>query len=387
MKKIALIMLTICQFGFLYSQEEWEYMNISSWTWSVNEKLKYSSKSTSKLDVWNDVAETDEDRRNNKWTSWNAWMNCQNIGNRPCLVTFNIKQDHNPRTHKFKTYKPNGTMVWYNENSNQNVYWGVVIQAANKFGGESEYTINYSDEHHYNSSYTYTSSWDTDTKKWQCCTDRDERQFKIVYDGISSVQIYNYDGNHLAKTFTNVNGISWIGVKVGTAANVVVTDFKVLRMTDYGLAKPQIEKARECFQNSNYSDAITIISRVLNNYKAAFPYYLRGLAYAQQSMHKAAIDDFTTALSYSCDLENRRDIYYYRGIERLIVKDVDNGVSDLRIAGEQGMATLKQLNLENYQPGQHRSSVISGSGTPPLKKNGNTSSSSSPGTPILRKTK
>lgn len=379
-------------------EQEWEYMNTSSWKWSSESHLKYYGNSTTKLDVLNDIAQTDDDYKNNRWRSWTTWMNCQSIGNRASTITFNAKQERNPATHKFKTYKPDGTEVWYNDQSSkkggQNLYWGITIQVDNSYGGTTEYTIDYANDYYKSSlyPYSYTQSHNTDSQKWDNISDREIRQFKIVYDGISTVKFYANDGNELLKTFANAKGIKWIGIKVGTASNIIVTDFKVLRQTDYGLAKPEIDRAIQEYNKGNYSNTISIISRVLDKYKAAFPYYIRGRAYSSNKYNKAAIDDYTAALSYNCDAELRRNIYFNRGICKLLLDDYDNGVADMRNAGEEGKAFLKEYNLENYQPGQRkaasgasRSNSRGGSTTHQLRK-GNSSSNSNNSIPVLRKT-
>lgn len=399
-KRIFTSLVFMFSFFFaLFSQEqEWEYMNLSSWSWSSHSELKYTSRSVSKLDVWNEIAETDENYKNNKWHSATTWMNCQSIGTRACTISFNAKQERNPATHKFKTYKPDGTEVWYSDHSSkkggQNLYWGITIQVDNSYGGTTEYSIHYANDYFKSSSYpySYTQSHNTDSQKWDYISDREIRQFKIVYDGISTVKFYANNGNELLKTFSNTKGVKRIGIKVGTASNIVVTDFKVLRQSDYGLAKPEIDRAIQEYNKENYSSTISIISRVLDSYKAAFPYYIRGRAYSSNKYNKAAVDDFTTALSYSCDAELRRNIYFNRGICRLLLDDYDNGVADMRNAGEEGKAFLKEYNLENYQPGQRkaasggsRSNSSGGSSTPQLRK-GNSSSNSNNSTPALRKT-
>ena len=399
-KRIFTSLVFMFSFFFaLFSQEqEWEYMNLSSWSWSSHSELKYTSRSISKLDVWNEIAETDENYKNNKWHSATTWMNCQSIGTRACTISFNAKNARNPLTHKFKTYKPDGTEVWYNDSSSkkggENLYWGISLEVNNVYGGQSSFNIHYCNQYYKDNSYPYTSTktHNSDSQKWTDISDREVRQFKITYDGISTIKFYANDGNELIKTFTNVKGISRIGIIVGTASNIVVTDFKVLRKTDYGLAKPEIDRAIQEYNKENYSSTISIISRVLDSYKAAFPYYIRGRAYSSNKYNKAAVDDYTAALSYSCDAELRRNIYFNRGICRLLLEDYDNGVADMRNAGEEGKAFLKEFDLENYQPGQRKATSAGsrknrgdGSSIPQLKK-GNSSSNYNNSKHPLRKT-
>lgn len=380
MKRLTLLTLAICQFVSLFSQEEWEDMDISSWRWSINENLTCygDNNRASRLEVINFVAETDKNKRDNRWSSYTAWMNCKSIGNRACEITFSAQNDRSPEmTHP--TYKPDGTMVTHNRG--EDLYWGVTIQAPSQYGGTSEYTINYGN--HYDTYYKSFSiiSNNSDDETWKEIRNRDAIKFTIIYDG-TSINIYA-DGNKQKKTLYNVNGISRIGIKVGTASDIVVKDFHVLRQTDYGMAKDEINKAIQALNNHEYSDVISLTSRTLNNYKAALPYYLRGEAFRLKELYKAAIDDYTSALCYSCDTDLRHRIYLGRAIARAQTNDIDNTVSDLRNAGEEGRALLKEFGFEDYLSGQRKSS----SGTPKLRKDGNTSSGSSQRTPILQKTK
>lgn len=394
LKTIAIALFALsCNTIAKGEEQEWEYMNTSSWEWKEYDHtyLTFYGKSTTKLDVYNSVAETAEDKRNNRWTSYTAWIDPHtNDAKRAYEITFSVKNEHNPNGYKFKTYS-NGKEVWYEGN----VYWGITIQTRNSYGGKNtDWTINYANNKTSSGSYpySYTSKYSSDDSSWSGISDRETRNFRIVYDGISTVKIYGNDGTDLLKTISNTTGVAWVGAKVGTAAELIITNFKVLRKTDYGLAKPEIDRAIQEYNKENYSSTISIISRVLDSYKAAFPYYIRGRAYSSNKYNKAAVDDYTAALSYSCDAELRRNIYFNRGICRLLLDDYDNGVADMRNAGEEGKAFLKEYNLENYQPGQRKASSAGsrnnssgGSSTPQLKK-GNSSSNSNNSTPALRKT-
>ncbi len=233
-------MLVIYQFGFLYSQNEWEYVDVSPWKWSIDEKLKYSCNRTSVLNVWNEVAP----EPNSYYSTW-MYMARESLEKRPCVVTFNVKQARDPKL-TYNTYKPDGTFV----PCCGDLYWGVAINAKKIYGGIKTYYIQYRDRKTPNFQGTYTDTKKSDDGEWYAILDRYERQYRVVYDGVSKIDIYTVDGSTLTATLVNVSGIWDISIWTGTAANVVVTDFKVLRMTDYGMAKHYRSEQRNTTQSS-----------------------------------------------------------------------------------------------------------------------------------------
>jgi hypothetical protein len=97
---IALFLLQVPT--FCYSQEEYEDVIISSWTWSDNSQLSWYSSSIYKLDVCYNQAETEENKKNNTWSSATTWLNIPVIQGRAYTITFDVKNEHNPQNYKYK---------------------------------------------------------------------------------------------------------------------------------------------------------------------------------------------------------------------------------------------------------------------------------------------
>lgn len=375
---------TIC-----YSQEEYEYVNISSWKWSDESNLVFYSNTMNKLQVFNNNAKTEENKKNNTWGSYTTWLQIPTIKGRSYTISFYVKNEHNPHKYKYKVWgkdkNGNTKEMWHEDD----IYWGLIFQCNDRYGNRQEFDQYYDNESKYNSNYTLTSSYNSDTKRWSANQDIDIRTIKIEYDGDSNVMIYGGFGSTLLKTFYGTDGITWIGVKCGNAAQILLTDFKFYRKTEFGAALPEITRAAEQIDKQNYSSAISILTRVLNTYKGAMPYYYRARAYIGGEYYKSAIEDCDKGLSYPCQQEQRENLYFLRGFSKLLSND-DTGISDMRLAGEIGMRFLRENNLLDYKVGQNKqstSSALNGSRTNKRSRSGSKSSTSVNRAPQLRKTK
>ena len=340
---------TIC-----YSQEEYEDVYISSWKWTNNDELKYYSNSINKLQVYNYNALTRENKKDNTWPSKLVWLSIPIEGSKAYTITFNIKNEHNPRYYKYKVWgkdkKGNLKEEWHNTN----IYWGVMFEHEDKYGSEQVYTINYNNENGMNFGYTYTSVNYSDSKIWQPAQDIETRTIKIEYDGRSTAKIYTGYGQTLTKTFYNTKGLTRIGIKLGPASQILVTNFKFHRQTAYGAALPEINRAHKEIQDKRYNNAIAILTKVIETYKGALPYLYRAQAYFGNENYNSAIEDCYTGLYFSEQKETKDFFNFIIGISKLCLND-DTGVEDLRLAGEKGLSFLRENNLLDYKPGQNTS--------------------------------
>lgn len=380
---------TICIYLLLiayvcYSQEEFEYVNTSSWKWSDNSELIFYNNSTSKLLVANNKARSEEDKKSRTVSYKQTWLQIPVVKGKSYTLSFNIKNEHNPRYYKYKVVgvdkKGRPKEMWHETD----IYWGLTFQCKDKYGNEKEFKQSYCNDRKMNYGYTYSSSKSSDSQTWTANADIDMRTIKVEYDGSSTVKIYGGYGSTLLKTFDNTDGLTWIAVRCGTAAQILVTNFEMKRQTDFGAALPEILNAAELIENRNYSTAISKLNHVLSSYKGAIPYYYRARAYVGQEYYKSAIEDCNSALQYQCEIEQRNNIYFLRGFSKLLLND-DTGVTDMRQAGNLGMTFLRENDLLDYVPGQSKKLVSRDS------KNSNPKSSiinsSTNRVPTLRKTK
>ena len=337
----------------LSAQAEWESVNTDSWSWGYNNELNIFSKTVSKLSIWNSDAETKEDKKNNKWSSKTITMQIPFTGARPYTISFQIYNKNNKPTYKYRVYekKKNGDKkeAWHNNA----IYWGYQINAKSVSGTTNSFTQYYCDRKNYNTAYTYTDAWSSDNRQWVSNADITTRTIKIEYDGKGTIKVFGGYGTTLVHTFYSSNVVSSITIHAGPAANVEVLNMSASQMSNYGLAKPEIELANKHLEQENYSLALSSLTKVITtyNYQDANIYCSRAYAYAMLDYKKSAIDDCTMALKY--DSQNEW-AYRTRGILKLALED-DSGVEDLRKGGAEGIAFLKEHDLLDYRPGQSRS--------------------------------
>ena len=386
----SLLRSTLCIILFLiayvcYSQEEYEYVNVSSWKWSDESNLVFYSNTINKLQVYNNNAQTEENIKNKTWSSQTTWLQIPTIKGRSYTISFKVKNEHNPHEYKYKVWgkdkKGNLKEMWHEDD----IYWGLIFQCNDRYGNPQEFDQYYNNKRKYNSSYTLTSSYNSDTETWSANQDINIRTIKIEYDGDSKVMIYGGYGSTLLKTFYGTDGLTWIGVKCGNAAQILLTDFKFYRQTAFGTALPTIIEASELIDKKDYSKAISKLTQVLNSYKGSLPYYYRARAYIGQEYYKSAIEDCNSALQYKCETELMNNIYFLRGFSKLLLND-DSGVTDMRQAGTLGMTFLRENDLLNYEPGKSNKASSSKNNTSKRSKSG-TINRSSNRVPTLKKTK
>ena len=161
-----------------YSQEENEYVNISSWKWSDEKNLLFYSNTMNKLQVYNNNAQTEENRKNKTWGSHTTWLQIPTIKGRSYTISFKIKNEHNPHEYKFKVWgkdkKGNLKEMWHEDD----IYWGLIFQCNDRSGNRQEFDQYYDNKRKYNSSYTLTSSYNSDTEMWSANQDINIRTIK-----------------------------------------------------------------------------------------------------------------------------------------------------------------------------------------------------------------
>lgn len=386
----SLLRFTLCLCIMLFasicfSQEEYEYVNTSSWRWSYNQELSFNNNTADKLLVANNHAESSENQKNNIWSWQTTWLEIPVLKGSSYTITFSIKNEHNPKLYKYKVMgvdkKGKPKEMWHDTD----IYWGLTFQCNDNYGKKQEFDQNYCNRRKMNNSYTYTTSNNSDSKTWRANEDIDTRTFKVEYDGISTLRIYGGYGSTLVKTFYNTDGLRWIGVRCGCAAQILMTNLKMYRQTAFGTALPTIIEASELIDKKEYSKAISKLTQVLNSYKGSLPYYYRARAYIGQEYYKSAIEDCNSALQYKCETELMNNIYFLRGFSKLLLND-DSGVTDMRQAGTLGMTFLRENDLLNYEPGKSNKASSSKNNTSKRSKSG-TINRSSNHVPTLKKTK
>lgn len=347
-KRILFTIFSVILPLMAFSQDEWEDATPAGLKWDVDLKLSRYNTALNNLKVANLVPETKEDKKNNRWTSYNAKINYQIKETRPFEITVDVTNLNNRPDYKYAVYEGQ-KQKWHSKA----IYWGYEVGVNTTSGGTAYYTRNFSDNK--SDSYNSTSVYDSDSKSWTSHYGSKEHSLKIEYDGDHTIKVY--DNGYLVKTFYNAKSICYFGFKAGTASQIQATNFKVRRKSNYGMAKPRIDEAMAKIQKEDWYNAARDFTYVIETLKYTNfdVLFARGFAYAMQEHYKTAIEDFTKALSqYGITNENRESAYYLRGLCRANIGD-EECVNDMRKAGQDGKIWLRENDLENYVVGSQSS--------------------------------
>ena len=335
--KCLLIPMLLLVSTVLCAQSEWENVSSSYFRWGTNLNVVVTSSSLTNLSFWNYNAELAENKRNNTWKSQDIQMNLYWKESKAWRITFDIRNANNRHDYKYSVMNANGKEVWHTDN----IYWGYKITANKSSYGVETYTKYYCDRKNYNSSYTYTDTWDSNMQSWVNSYDRTSRNVVIEYDGINTITIST--DNERLHTFYGVNSLSSISICAGTAANVQVTSFSAQRKTVYAEVKPYISSGDAKYEKEDYWGAAAEYSKAIDKgFKSYDIYYRRASAYYSAEFYNNAIDDFTKALSY----KSTEDAYLYRGLAKLAKNDI-SGIEDLKKGGSQGQALVREFEIDN----------------------------------------
>lgn len=344
------MLFLICFLPFannIHAQQEWEYINKQFGTWQIGSGLSSTSNSLEKLNIRNTTNEGIVDTQKNlNYRSAVLNMNWKN--STPFEISFTLS---NEKTEPYQY-------------SQEEVYWGLSLElykadgsvvsdkiwlAANKFDLVADDGIIY--RYFIN---TNSKGWE----KWK----HSEREVKnmninITCFGNSLSAKHEYYSEYIREskafaTQSNIVGVKSISVMVGSGAEVSVTDFFVKKESLHSKVKPFIDKGDEYMDKQMWNEAVKEYTKAINqNYRNKDIYLSRAYANMMSDYNVSAIEDANRALSFE---SNNEVAYFIRGVSKL-KNDDDSGVSDLRKAGENGIALLKELDLLNYYPNQGNS--------------------------------
>lgn len=337
---IVLILLIMFPLNVM-SQNIWESFGTSSSPWSVSTDLESYSNTTSKVDFMNKNYQSEEDKRNNKWSAKTIWISTSSNQNSPLDISFSVEN----------IIPSNLRNIYHKDN---HWYWYVEIEYTTSAGQNKYFKLNYVTSKYSDSNNTYQEACTTDNgtqSKWETTTSLKVRRFRILFDD-GEIKIYDSYGDHLAKTIYNVKNVRFVEVGASTGTHLEVTNTSCQRMTTYGQSLPYLQKAANYMDNNNASSAASEMTTAINKgLKCYDTYLMRGIAYYIQGYYKSAIEDLSSAINYSAS--NKEMAYYYRGMSKLALND-DYGINDLKNGGQDGLVFLRENNLMNYTPGQNK---------------------------------
>ena len=188
------------------------------------------------------------------------------------------------------------------------------------------------------------------------------REFTLPYDGgilpVRRIHIsfnspnceVNLSGSCVAR-IDDIKCINNIRISIAGQTGITISNTTCKLMTKYGQALPYIQRATDYLNRDAALAAQEMIVAINNGLDCYETYLIRGIAYYMQGYYKSAIEDLTSAIS--CSSDNKEKAYFYRGMSKLALDD-DNGISDLRNGGQEGIVFLRENNLMNCTTGQKK---------------------------------
>ncbi len=365
-----------------FAQAEWESAIPSGLAWIAEPRLTTHSTTLSGLRTSNLTTESYDNKKNNKVGYLSAYLTQQIPLDRPCEISFTVRNTNNyvtgPKTHVTSTKKkvkggrvvaniaqslllfPIGLGSWwwnparetvqygYKDNSPSQVYWGYTITVKNTNGSTTTFYKHFCHHDGYDVDVT-----DSDNSRWRSTYNSSGTQnLKLVFDKEKTLKLYS--GNDLLKTFPDAAAITYLGLDAGCNAKLETSNFSMQKTTNYGTAKPMIEEAMTMIQQENYYGASRILTEVMDRvgYRDFNTYYMKGYCQMAQNNLRTAIEELTKAINIpSATALEREGAYYLRGYCKAQLEDIDC-VNDMRKAGEDGKTWLKEMQLEDFYPNQ-----------------------------------
>ncbi|MCH5175071.1 MAG: hypothetical protein J1F40_04235 [Prevotellaceae bacterium] len=365
-KMLMLLVIFLIYPNMLKSQDAWKTLNTSSSPWSISPHLTCNQNTKYKVDIINMNYPLDKNIKNGAYGAATVWIDTWMYDGLPMDISFTVRNLSSPLTPIYLY-----TSLDSKKRFDDDRVWFVEIDYQIK--NEYRYLKLYYSASKNTASNSIYQSYCTDDNgtqsKWEWITSLDYRQFRILFDG-NQIKIYDKNGENLVKIIYGVIELKYIRVGVGSGTNLEITNTSYKMITTYGQALPYIHRAADYIKrNYPYSAAIEMTTAIDNKgFKFYETYLYRGIAQYMQGNYELAIEDLTTAISYTAD--NKEIAYYYRGMSKLAIND-NSGIGDLKHGGQDGVAFLQERNRSNYPPrttNQSKPKAVKKSTSVPPKK-------------------
>lgn len=365
-----------------FAQAEWESAIPGGLAWKAEPRLTTHSTTLSGLRTSNLTTESYDNKKNKTVGYLSTYLTQPIPLDRPCEIKFTVRNTNNyvtgPKTHVTSTKKkvkagrvvaniaqtillfPFGIGSWwwnparetvqygYTDDSPSQVYWGYTIAVKSTNGSSTTYFKRFCHSDGYE-----VNEISSDINNWHRAYGATGTvRLKLVFDKDKTLKLYS--GSDLLKTFPDAAAITYLGLDAGCNAKLETSDFSIVKITNYGTAKPMIEEAVAMIEQENYYGASKLLTEVMDKvgYRDFKTYYLKGYCQMAQNNLRTAIDELTKAINLpSSTISEREGAYYLRGYCKARLDDIDC-VNDMRKAGEDGKTWLKEMQLEDFYPNQ-----------------------------------
>jgi len=209
-----------------------QYEDITrNFKWQIEPTLTIRSQNMTLLQVENLNARSKSSIKNKKIDSYTAFIDLEI--KEPVVIELDVfNANTNPSKYKYRVYErdKNGKFkkkgTWHKDN----IYWGVSIQMYSSDGSIVNDVIwisANSASYGINNSFSYILN----NKSWESIGANyvESLPYRIITFPDNTLTIYNLNGIILHRTYSHIIGIKNIGIMVGTAANVSVRNFTILK--------------------------------------------------------------------------------------------------------------------------------------------------------------
>lgn len=351
MKRV--IFLTLLLFFGLSSnaQTEWETLP-SSLKINASNRLDITNVSPHSVTMHNWIAESKENKRQNRITAQSGILSLY-VNGTSKRISFDIEDiNNNPSQYKYPVQNEKGKIEY-----TQDIYWGVTIYMAGVDGKEYHIQYLFNNKGAKGGNYGIVNTYQaasqsfnmsgigalhgTFNRGWQPCHGLPSRvEITLQTNNHCEIKFDNYSIS--GADFTSVDGVRRVVFDLYAGAKIRVYNLKVEKQSIYAKVSSFIADGDNHMRDGSYYQAALEYSKAIDKgYKNYDIYIKRAKAYFASEFYNNAIDDCTKALFY----KSTTDAYLLRGKAKLLKSDI-SGIDDLKKGGSEGLALIREMELD-----------------------------------------
>ena len=355
MKYILLILCWLLFSVNAYSQSEW-ITQPCTFKITPNDRLGISDVSSNGATLHNWIAESKENKKHNIITERTGILpiNIHRFSNDPAFrISFNIQDIYNdPSNYRYAVQDEKGKIEY-----TRDIYWGITVYMTGTDGEEYYMQFIFYNRGARGGYYGLVDTYQPSSQS-VCRLGHTPRsgKFNNGYESCnglpSYVEVTLQEDSSCSISFDNYSiprvevrsivGVKRIGFDLYAGAKIRVYDLKVEKQSIYAKVSRFITDGDSHMRDGEYYQAALEYSKAIDKgYKNYDIYFKRANAYFAYEFYNNAIDDYTKALSY----KSTTQAYLLRGKAKLLKSDV-SGIDDLKKGGSEGLALIREMELD-----------------------------------------
>lgn len=329
-----------------HSQTEWE-VQPRTFTITPNFSLNISDISSNAATLHNWIAEPQQNKKQHliSWKNAVLPINIRRFSNDLAIrVSFDIQDIHNnPTNYKYAVQNEKGKTEY-----TRDIYWGVAIYMEGIDG--KEYYLqcifhNKGARGYQSASKSFRCSGKGVRRvldeNWKSCNGLPSC-FTITLQEDNMCLIYPWPYPSGGWEFSSIRAVKRVEFLLCAGAKIRVYNLKVEKQSIYAKVSSFITAGDKRMRDGNYYQAALEYSKAIDKgYKNYDIYFKRAEAYFANKFYNNAIDDCTRAIIY----KSTTNAYLLRGKAKLLKSDA-SGVNDLKKGGSEGLAIIREMELD-----------------------------------------